>query len=66
MTKTLEALETLNNLLNGIDTSKYYDLLSEEEKQLEEEISDLDNGQVLWMETHYFIKMAKSVLTLKN
>ena len=49
MTKTLEALETLNNLLNGIDTSKYYDLLSEEEKQLEEEISDLDNGQVLWM-----------------
>lgn len=49
MTKTLEALETLNNLLNGIDTSEYYDLLSEEEKQLEEEISDLDNGQVLWM-----------------
>jgi len=49
MTKSLEALETLNNLLNGIDTVKYYDLLSEEEKKLEEEISDLDNGQVLWM-----------------
>lgn len=49
MTKALEALETLNNLLNGIDTSKYYDLLSEAEKQLEKEISNLDNGQVLWM-----------------
>ena len=49
MTKSLEALETLNNLLNGIDTVKYYDLLSEEEKKLEEEISDLENGQVVWM-----------------
>ena len=49
MTKTLEALERLDSLLYGIDTSKYYDLLSEAEKQLEEEISDLDNGQVLWM-----------------
>jgi len=49
MTKGLEALETLDNLLDGIDTSKYYDLLSEVEKQLEEEISDIDNGQVLWM-----------------
>lgn len=49
MTKSLEALETLNNLLNGIDTVKYYDLLSEEEKKLEEEISDLENGQVLWL-----------------
>lgn len=49
MTKGLEALETLNNLLNRIDTRKCYDLLSEAEKQIEEEISNLDNGQVLWM-----------------
>lgn len=49
MTKSLEALETLNNLLSGIDTVKYYDLLSEEEKKLEEEISDLENGHVVWM-----------------
>ena len=66
MTKSLEALETLNNLLNSIDTVKYYDLLSEEEKQLEEEISDIDNGQVLWMGCGMSIEQLEQKIELRK
>lgn len=42
-------LEKLNGLLKDVDTAKCYEDLCEDEKKLEEEISDLENGQVLWM-----------------
>lgn len=61
-----EFLKDLNERIRDVDKAQAQEKLSELEKKVQEEISDLENGQVLWMGFGMAFEQIEEKLALRN
>lgn len=66
MSIEFDFLKDLNERIRDIDKAQAQEKLSELEKKVQEEISDLENGQVLWMGFGMSLEQIEEKLALRN
>ena len=66
MSIDFEFLKDLNERIRDVDKAQAQEKLSELEKKVQEEISDLENGQVLWMGFGMSLEQIEEKLALRN
>ena len=63
---SIEFLKDLNERIRDVDKAQAQEKLSELEKKVQEEISDLENGQVLWMGFGMSLEQIEEKIALRN
>lgn len=66
MSIEFDFLKDLNERIRDIDKAQAQEKLSELEKKVQEEISDLKNGQVLWMGFGMSLEQIEEKLALRK
>lgn len=66
MSIEFDFLKDLNERIRDVDKAHSQEKLSELEKKVQEEISDLENGQVLWMGFGMSLEQIEEKLALRK